>query len=355
MKALVLVAGKGTRLRPLSYSMAKPLIPVANKPILFYALDQVAEAGITDIGIIISPDTGEWIKEAVGDGSRWGTRISYILQHEPLGLAHAVKTAQGFLGDSSFVMFLGDNLIKSGIVPFVEQYKRHCPDALILLKEVSNPGIFGVAELDSRGHIVRLEEKPKQPRTNLAVVGIYLFSKVVHQSITRLKPSRRGEFEITDAIQDLINRGKRVQGHIVEDWWVDTGGKDDLLEANRLVLDTLLKGDIRGKVDSQSQISGRVEVRQGTEVENSTLHGPLSIAEGCRIKDSAIGPYASIGKETIVEASCIENSVILENCRIHGIDRLEGSIIGRGAELTKSSNKQVVVRLFIGDDAKVEL
>ena len=355
MKALVLAGGKGTRLRPLSNTLAKQLIPVANKPILFYILDQIAETGITDIGIVISPETGECIKEAAGDGSRWDTQITYILQPEPLGLAHAVKTAQGFLSDSSFLMFLGDNLIKGGVAQFVEQYNRECPDALILLKEVSNPRIFGVAELNSLGQIVHLEEKPKQPRSNLAVVGIYLFSSAVHQSIAQLKPSWRGELEITDAIQDLINKGKRVQSHIIRDWWVDAGEKDDLLKANRLVLDALLKGDIKGEVDSQSQLLGRVEVGQGTEVKNSTLHGPLSIAEGCRIRDSVIGPYASIGKETVVEASRIENSIILENCRIHGITKLAGSIIGRGAELTKSSDKHDVAKLLIGDDDEVEL
>ena len=355
MKALVLAGGKGTRLRPLSNTMAKHLIPIANKPILFYVLDQIAETGITDIGIVISPETGESIKEAVGDGSKWGVQITYILQPEPLGLAHAVKTAQEFLGDSPFLMFLGDNLTKGSIIQLVEQFNKHCPDALILLKEVGDPRRFGVAELDSLGQIIHLEEKPKQPRSNLAVIGMYLFSSAVHQSIAQLKPSWRGELEITDAIQGLITSGKRVQCHILEGWWIDTGKKDDLLEANRVLLDAFLESDIKGKVDSQSQVIGMVEVRQGAKVEDSTLRGPLSIAEGCQIKNSVIGPYTSIGKGTIVEASSIERSVILENCRIHGIDRLYDSVIGRGAQITMSGDKYKAVGLFLGDDAKVEL
>lgn len=355
MKALVLAGGKGTRLKPLTNTMAKQLLPIANKPILFYVLDQVTEADITDVGMIISPDTGQWIKEAVGDGSRWEAQVTYILQAEPLGLAHAVKTAQDFLGDSSFLMFLGDNLIKGGIIQFVEQFKKHSPDALILLKEVSNPGSFGVVELNSLGEIVHLEEKPKEPRSNLALVGIYLFSPAVHRAIAEIKPSRRGELEITDAIQKLLDMGKTVQSHILEGWWLDTGKKDDILEANRVVLDDFLKRDVKGKVDSQSQILGRVELGRGAKVENSTLRGPISIAEGCQIKNSFVGPYTSISRGTVVDASSIEHSVILENCHVQGIDRLSDSLIGRGAELTKSNRKFKGVKLFIGDDSRVEL
>lgn len=355
MKALILCGGKGTRLKPLTNTTAKQLLPVANKPILFYVLDQVTEAGITDIGLIISPETHEWIKEAVGDGSRWGVEITYILQAEPLGLAHAVKTAQDFLGDSPFLMFLGDNLIKGGIIQFVEQFKKHSPDALILLKEVSNPRSFGVVELNNLGEIVHLEEKPKQPRSNLALVGIYLFSPTVHRAIAQIKPSWRGELEITDAIEKLLEMGKEIRSHILKGWWLDTGKKDDLIEANRIVLDDYLKREIKGEVDSQSQIVGRVEIRQGAKVENSLIRGPVSIAEDCRISNSFIGPFTSIGAGTVIENSAIEHSVILEKCHILKVERLADSVIGRGTQVVKQEQGFKALRLFVGDDARVEL
>ncbi len=354
MKALILAGGKGTRLKPLTNTIAKQLLPVANQPILFYVLDQVTEAGITDIGMIISPETGDQIKEAVGDGSRWQAQVTYILQPEPLGLAHAVKTAQDFLGDSAFLMFLGDNLVEEGIKSFVLEFGNYSPDALILLKEVSDPRLFGVAQLNEKGEVIRLVEKPKEPKTNLALVGVYLFTPEIHKAIAQIKPSWRGELEITDAIQKLLDMDKRIRSHLLKGWWLDTGKKGDILEANRAVLDDFLKRDVKGKVDSRSRIIGRVEVGQGAIIESSEIRGPVSVAEDCHIKNSLIGPYTSIGKGTIVEASSMEHSVILENCYIHGIDHLTDSLIGRGAELTKSDGKFKRVKLFIGDDTKVE-
>jgi len=355
VKALILAGGKGTRLKPLTNTIAKQLLPVANKPILFYVLDQIKEAGITDIGIIISPETGSYIKEAVGDGSKWNAQITYILQPEPLGLAHAVKTAQDFLGDSPFLMFLGDNLIQGGIVQFVEQFNRSSPDALILLKVVKETHLFGIAELDEKGKVYRIEEKPKHPKSNLAVIGVYIFSPAVHEAIAYIKPSWRGELEITDSIQRLIDTKKNVQSYILDGWWLDTGKKDDLLEANRVVLDDLLKCDIKGEIDTASQIVGRVEIRPGTKIGNSTIRGPVSIAENCQIMSSFIGPFTSIGAGTVIQNSSIEHSVILQDCHIINIERLADSIIGKGTEVIKEEQTFKALRLFLGDDAKVEL
>jgi glucose-1-phosphate thymidylyltransferase len=355
MKALVLSGGKGTRLKPLTTTIPKQLLPVANKPILSYVLDQIAEAGIKDIGMIISPETGHLIKEFAGDGSKWGARIEYILQAEPLGLAHAVSTAAEFLGRSPFLMFLGDNLIQGGVKQFVLQFRQEKNDALILLKAVPDARLFGVAEIDGHGALKHLVEKPKKPKSDLAIVGVYLFSHHVHRAIRHIKPSGRGELEITDAIQQMIDMGKKVGSYILKGWWLDTGKKDDMLEANRAVLDDLLKRDLRGQIDERSHIAGRVEVREGAEIINSRIRGPVSIAERCRIINSFIGPFTSIGAGSVIEDSAIEHSVILEDCRINNVHRLGDSIIGRGCKVVNEEGNFQQKKLFIGDDAIVEL
>ncbi len=355
MKALVLSGGKGTRLKPLTNTTAKQLLPVANKPILHYVMEQIAEAKITDIGVIISPETGDKIKESLGDGARWNVQLTYILQPQPLGLAHAVKTARPFLGNSPFLMFLGDNLVQGGVTDFVAEFEKRHPSALVLLKEVADPRLFGVAELDSTGRVVRLVEKPKEPKSNLALVGIYLFTPEIHKAIEQITPSWRGELEITDAIQKLLDSSKTVHTHILKGWWLDTGKKDDLLEANRVVLDDLLQRDIRGEIDSASSIIGRVEIGESTKIENSTVRGPVSIGKSCHIKDSYIGPFTSIGTGSRIENSSIEHSVILEDCSICHIERLADSVIGRGARVAKQERGFKAVRLFIGDDTEIQL
>lgn len=355
VKALVLSGGKGTRLKPITHTIPKQLLPVANKPILFYVMNQIIEAGITDIGIIISPDTGNYIREAVGEGQPWHSKITYIMQDKPLGLAHAVRTAKTFLGDSTFLMFLGDNLIEGGVKSFVQEFGSHSPDALVLLKEVPDPRLFGVAELNNKGDVVHLVEKPEEPKTNLALVGIYLFTPDIHKAIARIKPSGRGELEITDAIQKLLDMDKKVRSHILTGWWLDTGKKDDLLEANRVVLDSLLKRDVKGDIDSKSNIIGRVEIKHGAKIESSTVRGPVSIAERCYIRNSFVGPFTSIGAGTTIEDSSVGHSVILENCRIHRIERLEDSLIGTRVELKRADERFNAVRIFVGCDSNLEL
>ncbi len=355
MKALVLSGGKGTRLRPITYTGAKQLVPIANRPILAYVLDNIAKAGIKDVGIIISPETGGEIKETIGDGSNMGLSITYLLQDAPRGLAHAVVVGREFLGDDPFVMYLGDNLIGCGIENFVETFESSDSDAVILLKPVDNPQSFGVAEVDKSGKITGLEEKPKNPKSNLALVGVYIFSSEIHRAISEISPSARGELEITDAIQRLIAVGKPVQSRIVDTWWLDTGKKDDLLAANTVVLDEWFKRKIEGDVDSASQITGRVTIEKGATVRNSVLRGPIAIGRGSIIEDSFIGPYTSIGQGSRVKKSIIEHSVILAGAEISHVDRLEDSLIGRGAKVIKCHHKHQALRLMIGDDSVVEV
>jgi glucose-1-phosphate thymidylyltransferase len=355
VKALILAAGKGTRLRPITNTIPKHLLPVGNKPILFHVLDYIEEAGIKDIGVVVSPDSRPYIEEATGTDPEWGGKITFIVQPEPLGLAHAVKVAQGFLGDSPFVMLLGDNLVQGGIKDFLSEFHASSSDASILLKEVPDPRAFGVAELDSSGQVVHLVEKPKKPRSNLAIIGVYLFTAEIYKAISQTKPSWRRELEITDAIQKLLETGKEVRSHILRGWWLDIGSNEGLLEANRVVLDTFSKRDIEGEVDSQSDIVGKVQIGEGTKLENSRVQGPVFIGTNCRIKNSLIKPFTNIWTGTAVEDSTVEHSVILENCRISGIKHLADSVIGRNTILTGQGKSAEKVKLFIGDDCKVEL
>lgn len=352
MKALILSGGKGTRLRPLTFTIAKQLIPVANKPILGYVLDQTSNAGITDTGIIIASETGEYIRNYVKDGSEWGINVTYILQ-EPLGLAHAVKTARDFLGDEPFVMCLGDNLLGKGINTLVDKFNKEKLDALILLKEVENPSNFGVAVLDKKGNVVRLIEKPKEPPSNLALVGVYIFSPRIHKAIDNIKPSWRNELEITDAIQELINMGCNVRSEILNSWWLDTGKKDDILTANSIVLDEYVKKEIHGSIDDKSNVTGRVRIDKGAVVVNSIIRGPVAVGENSFIENSFIGPYTSIGGDTKISDSSVEHCVILNNAQVRGIERLEDSLIGRNSLVSRNYKSHRALRLIIGDYSEI--
>ncbi|MFZ5994417.1 MAG: glucose-1-phosphate thymidylyltransferase [Thermodesulfobacteriota bacterium] len=355
IKALVLSGGKGTRLRPLTHTMAKQLVPVANKPILGYVFEHIKEAGIRDVGVIVAPETQAEVKAYLGHGEKWDVKITYILQKEPLGLAHAVKTAQTFLKDSPFVMYLGDNLLGKGIKEALDKFRKTASDALLFLKKVSNPRAFGVAVLNGKGRIEKLIEKPKNPPSDLALVGVYLFSPRIHEAIGRIRPSWRGELEITDAIQELIHMGARVEGEVLDCWWLDTGKKDDFLAANTTVLDDYVKRRVDGFVDEKSEVSGRVHVDATARVINSIIRGPVIIGPGVEIVDSFIGPYTSIGEGTRITNSVIEHSVILSQVIVEGVTRLEDSILGREARIIKNQTRHKALRLMVGDQSLVEV
>jgi glucose-1-phosphate thymidylyltransferase len=355
-KGLVLSGGKGTRLRPLTHTRAKQLIPIANKPNLFYVLEDLIRAGITDIGVVISPETGDEIRAALGDGSRWNASLTFIVQDQPNGLAHAVRTARDFLADDSFVMYLGDNLLSGGISHLVEEYEQTRPDGIVLLTPVDNPQQFGVASVDAQGRVERLVEKPKEPPSNLALVGVYLFSPAIHGVIETLKPSWRGEYEITDAIQGLIDRRLRVVAHQVRGWWKDTGRPEDLLEANRLILSQAQR-ELAGTIE-QSELVGNVVVQPGAKIIRSQVRGPVHIAAGATVEDSYVGPYTSVGEGASILRSEVENSILLPEASLSDLpNRLDSSILGRGACVTGGNHKALknTMQLVLGDVSQVKL
>ncbi len=360
MKGLILSGGAGTRLRPITHTSAKQLVPVANKPILFYGIEDMVEAGITEIGIITG-ETGPEIRAAVGDGSRWGAQVTYIPQDEPLGLAHCVLIAREFLGDDDFVMYLGDNLLRQGIAEFVEGFEEDrrragaaAPSAQILLAKVPDPQRFGVAEIGADGGVVRLVEKPDDPPSDLALVGVYLFDPSIHEAVATIDPSPRGELEITDAIQWLIDHGHRVRHEVLDGWWKDTGKLQPLLEGNRLVLETI-ESDVRGSVDASSLIDGRVVIEAGAEIVNSTVRGPAIIGERTRVVNSYIGPFTSVYFDCEIVDSEIEHSVVLEQSKVLGIPRVADSLIGKQVEVRRSATRPHATRLMVGDHSVVDL
>lgn len=358
MKGLILSGGKGTRLRPLTYTSAKQLVPVANKPVLFFGIESIVAAGIREIGIVVG-DTKDEIRAAVGDGSRFGAEVTYLEQDAPRGLAHAVMIAEEFMAGDSFVMYLGDNLIAGGITELVDEFRELGCAAEILLAEVPNPEQFGVAELGEDQKVRRLVEKPKDPRSNLALVGVYMFDHHIFESVHRIKPSRRGELEITDAIQDLIDRGLHVHPHKVRGWWKDTGKVEDMLEANRIVLESLDMPRMRpestpGEGVEASSLEGRVQLGEGVVIRDSVIRGPVVVGDGARIENAFVGPYTSIGPGCHLRGCEIENSIILESSQVCDVDlRIDGSLIGRNVRIARTDFKPKAYRFVVGDNCEV--
>ncbi len=369
VKGLILSGGVGTRLRPITYTSAKQLVPVANKPVLFYGIEAMADAGIDNVGIVIAPNTGDEIRAAVGGGSAFGVSVTWIVQDEPLGLAHGVLVSREFLGDDPFVMYLGDNVLEQPLADFLERFNA-CESgslprrprrgtaaraaARILLAKVSDPRKFGVAELDDDGRVIRLVEKPATPPSDLALVGVYIFGPEVHSAVAAISPSARGEMEITDAIQCLIDNGHRVDSEVLDGWWIDTGKKDPLLECNRLVLDTIERR-VSGTLDVTSRAYGRVVVEKGAQLVNSRVRGPAVIGARARITDSYVGPYSAVAHDCEIVGSGIDNSVVMTGARIIGVDRLTESLIGKYAAVGRRPRKQRAIRLTLGDHSEVDL
>ncbi len=368
MKALILAGGAGTRLRPITHTRAKQLVPVANKPILFYGLEAIADAGVVEVGMVVG-DTAEEVRAAVGDGSAWGLQVTYLPQEAPLGLAHAVLIARDFLGDDDVVMYLGDNLLEQDLRAFVERFEQErsaadeptlsghpatAPAARILLAHVDDPQRFGVAELDADGRVVALVEKPESPPSDLALVGVYLFDRTIHEAVASIEPSARGELEITDAIQWLIDQGHRVGSEVLKGWWIDTGKLTPLLEANRLLLEKMERR-LDGDVDRVSTVDGRVVVEEGAVVERSHIRGPAVIGAGAVVRDSFVGPFSAIGPGCLVERSEIEHSVLLGHAAVVDAGRIEDSLLGHHVEVTRSDRRPRATRLMIGDHGKIDL
>jgi glucose-1-phosphate thymidylyltransferase len=353
VKALVLSGGSGSRLRPITHTSAKQLVPVANKPVLFYGLEAIRDAGITEVGIVVG-DTEPAIREAVGDGSAFGLKVSYLRQDAPRGLAHAVLVARDFLGDDDFVMYLGDNFIVGGIAGLVDEFRSGRPDAQIMLTSVPDPRQFGVAELDPAGEVVGLEEKPREPKSDLALVGVYIFTPAVHEAVAKLEPSWRGELEITEAIQWLIDHGRKVRSTTITGYWKDTGNVADMLEVNRMVLEGL-EPACAGEVDAATELIGRVAIGSGAQITGCRIVGPVVIGAGTRVSESYIGPFTSVERDCVIADSEIEYSIVLRGASIKGVGRIEASLIGHEVEVTPAPRVPKAHRLVLGDHSKVQI
>jgi len=353
LKGLILSGGRGTRLRPITYTSAKQLVPVANKPVLFFGIEAMADAGIREIGIIIAPETGDEIRAAAGDGSQFGVSITYIVQDEPAGLAHAVLTAEPFLADSPFVMYLGDNLLQGGMTELVQEFRESTPEALILLTKVPDPENYGVAQLGPGGKgIVKLVEKPKDPPSDLALVGVYMFTPQIHTAAKAIEPSARGELEITDAIQWLVDQQHTVESHVVRGWWKDTGRLDDMLEANRLILETFERR-VEGEL-IDAQVDGRVVVEAGARLERATVRGPAIIGAGAVVRDAYVGPYTAVGPGCVIDHAEVEHSILLEGSSVTHLDgRMESSLLGKDVRIARGTAQPRAYRFMVGDNSEI--
>ena len=353
MKALITAGGHGTRLRPITHTQNKHLIPIANKLMLQFALEFAQEAGIIDVGIVINSND-ESIKNAFGDGTDLGIQLTYILQDAPLGLAHVVKISESFIGDDNFIFYLGDNILVGGLRKFIDDFEINSSNCHLVLSKVPDSNRFGVAEVvDER--IVSIEEKPDNPKSDLAVTGIYLYDKNIFEAVNNIKPSARGELEISDAHQYLLDKGFDVSYSEITGWWKDTGKPSDLLDANRLVLDNI-KSDFKGIVDESSTISGRVQIGENSRVINSNIRGPSVIGDNTIIKESYIGPYSAIGKGCTISGSEVEYSIIMDGCKINQVQRrIESSLLGNEVEILRSKAKPATHRFMLGDQSRIEI
>lgn len=355
MKALILCGGKGTRLAPLTNNIPKQLIPIANRPTIFYILDQIVNSGIKKIGIVVSPDNKDKMIDSIGNGDKWKADINYITQYKALGLAHAVKEARDFISNDDFILLLGDNLIQDDFNSIINKFYTNKCDALVVIREVRDPRMFGVVELDEKKQIVRLVEKPKEPKSNLAIVGIYIFSPIIYDAINRIPPSWRGEYEITDAIHNLLETGSTIDYYLYQGMWQDIGNPEDLLTANRKVLESFISGVIESDIDTDNEIKGKLNIGKNVSITSSNIVGPCSIADNCRISNCHIGPNTSIDSNTNILNSSIDNCIILNDCNIENIDGLTNSVIGRQSHVFKGKNGEKIRQLVIGDESIIEL
>jgi glucose-1-phosphate thymidylyltransferase len=355
MKAIILCGGKGTRLAPLSNNTPKQLLPIANKPTIFYILDQIIRSEISDIGIIVSPHNRNIMINSIGYGDNLGVNISYITQQKPIGLANAVKESRSFVNDDNFLLVLGDNLIQNDFNSIISKFENNSCDALIVIREVSDPRMFGVVELDDTGRIAKLIEKPKKPKSNLAIIGLYIFQPNIFDAIERISPSWRGEYEITDAIQNLLDTGGSLDYYIYRGIWQDIGNPGDLIVANKIILDTFISDDLNSKISSDNNLTGNIHIGKNVSLISSSIAGPCSIADNCRISSCHIGPYTSIDSNSVIQNSSLDNCIVLKDCFIENIDGLSNSVIGRKSHLYKGENGEKTRCLFIGDESTIEL